>query len=192
MPPNGHKTAPDGLKIPRDGQKKAPRGQNGPQMAPRGPQEGPKTAQRWPPSGHKTAPDGPKIAVESAFFSSLSGHIELTAPAGPILKEGAAVVRPVGVFDPPPPSVEGERGVSNLGPALVRTFFLRKKDLGGLGAHHRRPRTRRTRRHPCPPGRQKSDRKNSARSLKFGSQAVLGPLGAVLGPASGLLGPSWD
>ena len=38
------------------------------------------------------------------------------------------MVRPVGVFDPPPPSVEGGGGVSDLATALVRPFFLRMKD----------------------------------------------------------------
>ena len=52
-------------------------------------------------------------------------------------KEGAAVVRPVGVFDPPPPSAEGEQGVldhakskgQNL-PILQSFNFNRRRPRG--------------------------------------------------------------
>ena len=59
-------------------------------------------------------------------------------------KEGAAVVRPVGVFDPPPPSVEGEQGVLNVpkskGQNLPTFNPSTEGSRQGLGSNHRRPR----------------------------------------------------
>ena len=175
-------------KTPHDGPKTAPRGQkgppNGPKMAPRGPQDGPQRPQ-----------DGPKIAVKNAFRQPVRPHrADHTGRANP-QKRGRRWIAPWASSIRRPPSVEGERGVSNLGSSSCQNLLPSKE--GSRGARGDPPAPPHTALpahsvHPLPPWEAKSDRKNTVYSPKFGSRAVLGPLGAVLGPASGLLRPSWD